>query len=177
MDYNWSLPKNHNYKQGDTFTFQLPEQFQLFNDFNGPLVSEDGDVGSFEVRQISHEVIMTFNDYIETHDDVQGTLRLNTKFDKQQISGSTIQNILFPVSGGIQTVTVNFKPSVGSTIEKRGIAEGFNANQILWTVDVNKSLEAVGNAIVSDPIPSGLSLNTPVTVSVYQLSIQLDGSV
>ncbi|MEK4106576.1 collagen binding domain-containing protein [Paenibacillus sp. FSL R10-2791] len=177
LDYNWSLPKNHNYKQGDTFTFQLPEQFQLFNDFNGPLVSEDGDVGSFEVRQISHEVIMTFNDYIETHDDVQGTLRLNTKFDKQQISGSTIQNILFPVSGGIQTVTVNFKPSVGSTIEKRGIAEGFNANQILWTVDVNKSLEAVGNAIVTDPIPSDLSLNTPVTVSVYQLSIQLDGSV
>lgn len=177
LDYTWSLPKDHQYKQGDTFTFQLPEQFQLYNDFNGLLVSEDGDVGTFAVEQSSHQVIMTFNDYIETHDDVQGTLRINTKFDKQKISGSTIQQILFPVSGGVQTISVNFKPSVGSTIEKRGIAQGFNADRILWSVDVNKSLKTVGNAVVTDPIPTGLSLSTPVTVSVYQLSIQLDGSV
>lgn len=177
LDYTWSLPKAHPYKQGDTFTFQLPEQFQLFNDINGLLISEDGDVGTFAVEQSSHQVTMTFNDYIETHDDVQGTLRINTKFDKQKISGSTVQQILFPVSGGIQTVTVNFKPSVGSTIEKRGIPQGFNADHILWSIDVNKSLKTVGNAVVTDPIPTGLSLNTPVTVSVYQLSIQLDGSV
>lgn len=177
LDYTWSLPKDHPYKQGDTFTFQLPEQFQLFNDFNGLLVSEDGDVGTFAVEQISHQVIMTFNDYIETHDDVQGTLRINTKFDKQKISGSTVQQISFPVSGGVQTVSVNFKPSVGSTIEKRGIPQGFNADRILWSVDINKSLKTVGNAVVTDPIPTGLSLSTPVTVSVYQLSIQLDGSV
>lgn len=120
LDYTWSLPKAHPYKQGDTFTFQLPEQFQLFNDISGLLVSEDGDVGTFTVEQLSHQVTMTFNDYIETHDDVQGTLRINTKFDKQTISGSTVQQILFPVSGGVQTVTVNFKPNVGSTIEKRG---------------------------------------------------------
>jgi LPXTG-motif cell wall-anchored protein len=177
LDYAWSLPKAHQYKQGDTFTFQLPEQFRLFNDINGVLVSEDGDVGTFTVEQLSHQVTMIFNDYIETHDDVQGTLRINTKFDKQKISGSTIQQILFPVSGGVQTVTVNFKPNVGSTIEKRGIPQGFNADHILWSVDVNKSLKTVGNAVVTDPIPSGLSLSTPVTVSVYQLSIQLDGSV
>lgn len=177
LDYTWSLPKAHPYKQGDTFTFQLPEQFQLFNDINGSLVSEDGDVGTFTVEQLSHKVTMTFNDYIETHDDVQGTLRINTKFDKQKISGSIVQQILFPVNGGVQTVTVNFKPSVGSTIEKRGIPQGFNADHILWSVDVNKSLKNVGNAVVTDPIPTGLSLSTPVTVSVYQLSIQLDGSV
>ncbi|WP_405174694.1 collagen binding domain-containing protein [Paenibacillus sp. FSL H8-0261] len=177
LDYTWSLPKAHPYKQGDTFTFQLPEQFQLFNDISGLLVSEDGDVGTFTVEQLSHQVTMTFNDYIETHDDVQGTLRINTKFDKQKISGSTVQQILFPVSGGVQTVTVNFKPNVGSTIEKRGIPQGFNAEHILWSVDVNKSLKTVGNAVVTDPIPTGLSLSTPVTVSVYQLSIQLDGSV
>lgn len=177
LDYSWSLPKNHEYKQGDTFTFQLPAQFQLFNDFNGSLVSEDGDVGTFEVRHLSHQVTMSFNDYIETHDDVQGTLRIHTKFDKQTLSGSTVQHILFPVSSGIQTVTVNFKPSIGSTIEKRGVPQGFNADHIVWSVDVNKSLEAVTNAIVTDPVPPGLSLSTPVTVNVYELAIQLDGSV
>ncbi|MNO60449.1 Collagen binding domain protein [compost metagenome] len=177
LDYTWSFPKAHQYKQGDTFTFQLPEQFQLFNDINGVLVSEDGDVGTFAVEQLSHQVTMTFNDYIETHDDVQGTLQINTKFDKHKISGSTVQQILFPVNGGIQTVSVKFKPSVGATIEKRGIPQGFNADHILWSVDVNKSLNTVWNAVVTDPIPTGLSLSTPVTVSVYSLSVQLDGSV
>lgn len=60
---------------------------------------------------------------------------------------------------------------------RRGDSSGFNADHILWSVDINKSLKTVGNAVVTDPIPTGLSLSTPVTVSVYQLSIQLDGSV
>ncbi|MRN53442.1 collagen binding domain-containing protein [Paenibacillus monticola] len=176
LDYTWSLPNNHSYVSGDTFTFQLPVQFQLFNDINGYLVSDEGDVGTFKVNQSSHQVVMTFNDYIEQHDNVQGTLRINTNFDKQVISQSTTQQILFPVNGGIQTVTVNFKPSVGSTIEKKGTAQGFNAHSILWTVDVNKTLETVGNAVVTDPIPAGLSLDT-TAIAMYQLNVQLDGTV
>lgn len=177
LDYTWSLPNNHSYVSGDTFTFQLPVQFQLFNDINGFLVSDEGDVGTFNVNQSSHLVVMTFNDYIEQHDNVQGTLRIKTNFDKQVISQSTVQQILFPVNGGIQTVTVNFKPSVGSTIEKKGTAQGFNAHSILWTVDVNKTLEAVGNAVVTDPMPAGLSLDAPLTIALYQLDVQLNGTV
>ncbi|ULO09258.1 LPXTG cell wall anchor domain-containing protein [Paenibacillus sp. 19GGS1-52] len=177
LDYTWSLPNNHSYVSGDTFTFQLPVQFQLFNDINGALVSDEGDVGTFKVNQSSHQVVMTFNDYIEQHDNVQGTLRIKTNFDKQVISQSTTQQILFPVNGGIQTVTVNFRPSVGSTIEKKGTAQGFNAHSILWTVDVNKTLEAVGNAVVTDPMPAGLSLDAPLTLAVYQLDVQLNGTV
>ncbi len=177
LDYTWSLPNNHSYVSGDTFTFQLPAQFQLFNDINGFLVSDEGDVGTFNVNQSSHMVVMTFNDYIEQHDNVQGTLQIKTNFDKQVISQSTVQQILFPVNGGIQTVTVNFKPAVGSTIEKKGTAQGFNAHSILWTVDVNKTLEAVGNAVVTDPMPAGLSLDAPLTIAVYQLDVQLNGTV
>lgn len=177
LDYTWSLPNNHSYVSGDTFTFQLPVQFQLFNDINGFLVSDEGDVGTFNVNQSSHQVVMTFNDYIEQHDNVQGTLRIKTNFDKQVISQSTVQQILFPVNGGIQTVTVNFKPSVGSTIEKKGTAQGFNAHSILWTVDVNKTLETVGNAVVTDPMPAGLSLDAPLTIALYQLDVQLNGTV
>lgn len=177
LDYTWSLPDGHGYKQGDSFTFQLPQQFQLFNDIQGGLVSEDGAVGTFEVSKSTHQVVMTFNDYIESHANVQGTLRINTAFDKQVISGSTVQEILFPVNGGIQTVTVAFKPTVGSTIDKKGVANGFNADRIRWTVDVNKRLELVTNAAVTDPIPAGLSLDSSVSLAVYQLNVQLNGTV
>lgn len=177
LDYTWSLPNGHGYVQGDSFTFQLPEQFELFNDIQGGLVSDDGDVGTFTVSQSTHQVVMTFNDYIQSHDNVQGTLRINTKFDKQVISGSTVQQILFPVNGGIQTISVAFKPTVGSTIEKKGVSSGFNADHIFWTVDVNRKLEPVSNAVVTDPVPAGLSLDSTVTLAVYQLNVLLDGTV
>ncbi len=177
LDYTWSLPAEHEYKNGDTFTFQLPEQFQLFNDIDGNLSSDDGVVGDFTVNYLTHQVVMTFNDYIEKHDNVQGTLRINTKFDKSKITGSIVQQILFPIAGGVQTVLVSFKPTAGSTIEKRGTSQGFNADHILWTIDVNKALDTVSNAVVTDPIPSGLSLDVPVTLAVYQLDILLDGTV
>ncbi|WNS44434.1 collagen binding domain-containing protein [Paenibacillus sp. MMS20-IR301] len=177
LDYTWALPDGHSYVLGDSFTFQLPAQFELFNDIQGGLVSDEGDVGTFTVSKATHQVVMTFNDYIQNHDNVQGTLRINTKFDKQVIGGTTVQQILFPISGGIQTVTVAFMPVVGSTIEKRGVSSGFNADHIRWTVDVNKRLEAVSNAVVTDPVPAGLALDSTVTVAVYQLNVLLDGTV
>ncbi|WP_052092205.1 collagen binding domain-containing protein [Paenibacillus sp. FSL H7-0357] len=177
LDYTWSLPNGHGYVAGDTFTFLLPEQFQLFNDIGGALVSDDGEVGSFTVSQSTHQVVMTFNSYIESHDNVQGTLRVNTKFDKQKIPGSGVEEILFPVNGGTQKVIVHFKPEIGSTIDKHGSSSGYNATSIQWTVDVNKKLEHVANATVTDPIPAGLSLDSTATLAVYELAVQLDGTV
>ncbi|WP_379162187.1 collagen binding domain-containing protein [Paenibacillus sp. sgz5001063] len=177
LDYTWALPNGHGYVAGDTFAFQLPAQFQLFNDISGSLVSDDGEVGTFTVSQSTHQVLMSFNNYIQTHDNIQGTLSIHTQFDKQVISGSTTQDIIFPVNGGSQTVTVNFKPSVGSTIEKKGTPDGFNARHIDWTVDVNKKLEAVTGAVITDPVPEGLSMDSTVSLAVYQLGIQLDGTV
>lgn len=177
LDYTWALPDGHSYSAGDTFTFQLPGQFQLFNDISGALVSDDGQVGDFTISQSTHQVVMTFNNYIEDHGNVHGTLRVNTKFDRTQLNGSTVEQILFPVEGGIQTVTVHFRPEVSSTIAKNGVSSGFNADHIDWTVDVNKKLESVQNAVVTDPIPAGLSLDSTVTLAVYQLNVQLDGTV
>ncbi|SEO27176.1 Collagen binding domain-containing protein [Paenibacillus sophorae] len=176
LNYTWALPDGHSYKAGDTFTFHLPDQFKLFNDISGPLVSDEGDVGSFTVNKDDHLVVMTFNSFIEDHDNVHGTLSFRTKFDKEVIKGSTVQEILFPVNGDTQVVTLRFKPNVASTIEKKGTPEGYNAESIQWSVDVNKTLESVYGAEMNDPIPAGLTVDT-VTAAVYQLDVQLDGTV
>ncbi|MNB82112.1 Collagen binding domain protein [compost metagenome] len=177
LDYTWALPDGHSYSAGDTFTFKLPEQFQLYNDISGELVSDDGQAGVFTISKDTHEAAMTFGSYIESHGNVHGTLRVNTKFDRTKVGGSTTEQIVFPVNGGSQTIIVSFKPEVGSTIGKSGVASGFNAGRIDWTVDVNKRLEPVTNAVVTDPVPAGLSLDNTVTLAVYELNVQLDGSV
>ncbi|WP_025700555.1 collagen binding domain-containing protein, partial [Paenibacillus forsythiae] len=175
LNYTWTLPDGHSYKAGDTFTFHLPDQFKLYNDVGGPLASDEGDVGSFTVNKDNHLVVMTFNSFIESHDNVHGTLSLRTKFDKEVIKGSTVQEILFPVNGDTQVVTLRFKPNVASTIEKKGTPEGYNAQSIAWSVDVNKTLDSVYGAELSDPIPAGLTADT-ATAAVYQLDVQLDGT-
>ena len=174
VDYTWSFPNSHGYHSGDTFTFTLPQEFLLVNNVTGPLVGGNGDVGTFVANYQTHQVVMTFNENIGL-DEVHGTLTFNTKFDMTKITGSTIQTISVPIKGGTQVISLNFKPNVASTIGKSGVPQGFNAKNIDWTIDVNKKLESVQNAVVTDPIPVGLSV--PVTVAVYDLGINLDGTV
>ncbi|WP_127460517.1 collagen binding domain-containing protein [Paenibacillus elgii] len=175
LDYTWSLPNGHGYKNGDTYTFKLPEQFKLYNDIpDQPLVSGGEAIGKFKVYKDSHEVVMTL-EAIENLADVKGTLTFQTAFDMQVINGSTTQIIKVPVKGGEQVFTLHFKPNVTSTIGKSGVPKGYNAKSIDWTVDVNKELAAVQNAVVTDPIPAWLG--APVTVAVYELNVSLDGKV
>ncbi|MBP1967232.1 LPXTG cell wall anchor domain-containing protein [Paenibacillus aceris] len=175
LDYTWSLPNGHVYRAGDTYSFTLPQQFLLFNDVTGNLTMGDDQVGTFHVDRDSHLVVITFNNFIESHDNVKGTLTFNTQFNKSQITGSTTQIIKIPINSGEQVFTLTFKPTVPSTISKTGTAKGFNAKQIDWTVDVNKSLDVIQGAVVTDPMPAGLAV--PVTVAVYDLDVHLDGTM
>ncbi|ASA19660.1 collagen binding domain-containing protein [Paenibacillus donghaensis] len=178
LNYEWELPYGGEYKSGDTFAFALPAAFELFNDIEGPLIFGDINVGSFVVHQDTHQVVMTFNQFVETHQDIRGTLQLETKFDKATIQGSTIQEILFPIRGGEYKVSLKFKPDVQNLIEKKGVPAGdnagnLNAEQIKWTVDVNKVVDNVYNAEVTDQIPVGLG--KPYDIKVYRAEVNLKG--
>lgn len=175
LDYSWSLPDGRGYRAGDTYTFTLPEQFLLFNDVGGDLITGDDSAGTFRVDHSSRQVVLTFNNFIESHDNVRGTLTFNTQFNKSQITGSTTQIIKIPIQSGEQVFTIIFRPDVPSTISKSGAANGYNAKQIDWTIDVNKSLDSIQQAVVTDPIPTGLA--APVTVAVYHLDVKLDGTM
>ncbi|MEK4472830.1 collagen binding domain-containing protein [Paenibacillus sp. FSL R7-0048] len=178
LNYTWSLPDGHGYKDGSTYTFDLPTQFELYNDLNGDLIFDDEPVGSYTVDKNTNRVVFTFNAYIETHDKVGGTFSVRSLLSSKKITGSTKQTLIFPIQGGTQTIELNFKPKVSSTIEKDGSPKPqyYNPTSIAWTVDVNKALESVKNAVVTDTLPVGLSLNT-VSIAVYELDVKVDGTV
>ncbi|ANS76796.1 hypothetical protein AWM70_21250 [Paenibacillus yonginensis] len=180
LDFDWELPNASGYGDGATFTFDLlPENvFAILNDIEGELPLEDGEsVGTFKVDWDTNKITMTFNDFISLYDDVHGKITIKTKFDKDKMAGSTHQVINFPVQSGEQTVELDFKPDVSSTIDKSGTPDkALNAQNINWTVNVNKKLETVQHAVVTDPIPYGLTLDTD-SVKVYNLAVNLDGSV
>jgi LPXTG-motif cell wall-anchored protein len=176
LDFTWEIADGHGYVDGDTYTFDLPIEFKLHNDVVGRLLIDGDDVGGFVAQLSDHKVIMTFNEFIEDYDKVKGTLTLKTEFDVTKITGSTDVTIGFPVVSPAYSVFLQFKPTVGSTIEKRGVPSGYNAKSIDWEIDVNKKLETVENAVVTDPIPTGLAIDAS-GFKVYELAVNLDGTV
>ncbi|WP_054939352.1 collagen binding domain-containing protein [Paenibacillus ihuae] len=183
LTYNWELPDS-TYKGGDTYSFELPDKFVLASDINGtPLIFDGVPLGHFDVLKGSpNKVVMTFNDDIQSYFGVHGSFTISTKFDKSKFTETTVQQIVFPIDGGNQTVTLTFVPEVTSTIAKSGVPTGsnkdnLNAKQIIWTVDVNKVLSNVYGATLTDIIPAGLALVNPLDVKVYNLNVKLDGSV
>jgi len=173
LSYEWELPNGHGYKNGDTFTFDLPGQFEIFTDIDAPLVSGQGEVGRFTV-DLNGKVVMTFNDYVESHSNITGKLEIRTEFKKEVLKGSTEIIIAIPVKSGVQTIIVNLKPEGGKLIEKQGKAIG--KDRIDWTVQVNKSLENIKHAVITDALPEGLELIAD-SVEVYHLQVNGDGSV
>lgn len=172
LAYEWELPNGHGYTKDSTFTFDLPSQFEIFTDINEPLVSGQGTVGHFTVSR-DGKVVMTFNDYVESHSNVSGKLEIRTEFKKEVIQGSTEVIIAIPVKGGVQTVVVHLKPKGAKLIDKQGQAAG--KNQIDWKIQINKSLDTVKKAVVSDTLPGGLELIAD-SVKVYHLQVNGDGS-
>ncbi|WNR44783.1 collagen binding domain-containing protein [Paenibacillus roseipurpureus] len=177
LDYTWSLPNGHGYHAGDTFSFILPQEFVLFNNVSGPLTTTDnGPAGTFVANKDTHRVVITFNSFIESHDNLQGTLSFLTQISTSRLNGSTEQTIVIPIRSGDQVFSFKLRPWVTSTISKSGVPEGYNPKSISWTVDVNQKLDEVQQAVVTDPIPAGLTAPAPAAVSVYHLQMQLDGT-
>ncbi|OZQ90568.1 collagen binding domain-containing protein, partial [Paenibacillus sp. VTT E-133291] len=183
LNYNWSVPDGNNYAAGDTFTFELPEGFVLEKDFLNKKIMIDGEVlGHYDIiKGNPNKVILTFTGEVGEYFDVKGAIEVETRFDTTKFTDTVPHTIKFPINGGAeQEITVRFKPEVKSTIEKNGVAVGtnqgnFNAKQIKWTVDVNKVMDSVYGAVVTDVIPTGLALTNISDVKVSKLNVALSG--
>ncbi|WP_040952759.1 collagen binding domain-containing protein [Gorillibacterium massiliense] len=65
----------------------------------------------------------------------------------------------------------------GSSLEKKGAVDrAFNPTKITWTVYANKAESSLTDAVITDTLPTDLTLNT-ADVSVYELTLNNDGSV
>ncbi|MED0935240.1 SpaA isopeptide-forming pilin-related protein [Bacillus mobilis] len=176
IEFTWELLKSMNVKSGDYYIFDLPKHFKIYNTINSPLYdSENNPIGNFTVTK-DGKVTMTFNDYVEEHPDVIGNLQLKTEFNKAEIKGTTTQEIPFPIKDKDVSITVDFKPNVQTTTNKKGLPDRpINTNEINWTVEMNKTKETLKNAVFKDSIPQGTSLNKD-SIKVYYLEVDVNGN-
>ncbi|TPE68040.1 SpaA isopeptide-forming pilin-related protein [Halalkalibacterium halodurans] len=177
ITYHWSLPNGHGYTAGSTFTFQLPDVFHLYNDIeNEPLVFNGTEVGTFTITQ-DGTVTMTFNEMIEQLFNINGMLQVWTEI-KEDLQGDVRRDIVFEAKDEeLLRLPVQFRVPSASMIDKQGIVDrGYNATEITWTVDFNKQMREIDNAVLRDPIQLGQALQAG-SIEVYELNVQLNGSV
>lgn len=173
FELDWSLPNNHEYKDGDYFEFQLPKQLTVYNPLNGQL----GDYGSYTV-DMNGNVKFTFNENIEEESDVKGTFWFDTELEESEITitEETIE-IVFNEEV-VQKIIVNVKPTGGQAISKNGqpVNGNFNTEEVEWTVIVNTTRESLKNAIINDPILVGQELILD-SIVLKEVEVDLTGNV
>ncbi|MFK4415704.1 LPXTG-motif cell wall-anchored protein [Bacillus sp. RC251] len=175
IDFTWEVLKSLNVKEGDYFTFQLPEYFIVHNTITQDLIDGKGHtIGSFVVTP-DGKVTMTFNEYVEDHPDIAGHLNIRTEFNEVKITGTTEKQIPFPIKEKDVIIELDFKPKVTQSIDKKGVPDRpINTNQINWKVEMNKTKDKLTNAVFQDNIPNGASLNED-SIKVYYLEVDING--
>ncbi|WP_340021905.1 SpaA isopeptide-forming pilin-related protein [Paenibacillus sp. FSL K6-1096] len=170
----------HGYKGGDTYVYQLPHQLAIDKGYTGPLVYSGVDSGSIGTYTVGtdNKVVLTFNSEIEGLFNVGGTFNLTSTLSSTKVTGTTTQELLFPIAGNLSnTIVIKVHPKGGTSIVKDGIPQPqkYNPSSILWTVDVNTVQDEVYKAVVTDSIPAGLELD-PSSIKVYKLAVDVQGN-
>ncbi|MGN5653289.1 SpaA isopeptide-forming pilin-related protein [Bacillus sp. Brlt_9] len=175
IDFTWEVLKSLNAKEGDYFTFQLPDYFIVHNTITQDLIDGTGNkIGSFVVTP-DGKVTMTFNEYIDDYPNIAGHLNIRTEFNEVKITGTTEKQIPFPIKEKDVIIELDFKPKVTKSIDKKGVPDRpINTNQINWKVEMNKTKDKLTNAVFQDEIPKGTSLNED-SVKVYYLEVDING--
>lgn len=170
--FTWGLADdNHNYSDGSTYTFNLPDKFIIGSQLKGNL---DGGVGEYVVNP-DGTIVFTFNELIE-HAQLEGNFYVWIKFDESKMEDGLKQQIDFS-SVGQGSIDVHFANTAIDKLTKSGIANknNFNSDEIKWTVDFNQGEKTLKNAVLTDTLPTNLELKGDI--EIRELEVQLNGSV
>lgn len=168
--FDWELVEQHSVQPGDTYTFNLPSEFDPVAGTNGLL----GEVGTWTVNA-DGLVTFEFNESV-VGDNVNGNFWFEITLDEQELDESIEQEIAFE---NIPDFTIDFPvtPKGGALIDKKGTInnEGFNSSEAYWTVDINTALNKLVNATVTDNIPENMTYkDNSMEIILLQMNPQGD---
>lgn len=178
IDYKFTLPDGHQYGAGATYKIKVPDLFSVQpNSVPTALKTATGvQFGEFIVNS-NNEIIITFNENIEGNSNISGYINLWSAFDAHYAGAAEGEEITFPIAGENSiTYPITFEPR-GTAIDKRGVPDkSYNTNKITWTVDFNKNLQSIENAVLADETTGEQKL-IDGSMKVYKLHMNADGSI
>ncbi|QQK81774.1 collagen binding domain-containing protein [Salicibibacter cibi] len=177
LGLSWNLENDHNYEDGDTETFELPNGITIDDEMTGELVDDAGQVVATYTIGTDKQVELTFTDFVETHSNVEGWLEIISTLDEENVEIDDGDAIIEPIG---EEGEIRIPIDLGErekTIEKEGTPNSsYNADEITWEVIINKDQVSLDNAIVTDVLPEGTEYQEG-SLNVVELDVDLNGNV
>ncbi len=170
--FTWAIPNDvgAEINAGDYYTFVLPDTVKVSQN---QTISLDP-YANVEVNT-DGTIKFIFTDAVHENSNVHGTLEFDTQLNPEDIDGPGEITIKIPFEDNIPPVDINVKPAVDSTIEKSGhFDKQLNPDFIYWQVDINKALDTINQAVVTESFPPG---TTYQSVEVYKVKVDLYGEI
>ncbi|QQK78096.1 Cna B-type domain-containing protein [Salicibibacter cibarius] len=177
LGLSWNLENDHNYVDGDTETFELPNGIAIADEITGELENAAGQVVATYTIGTDKQVDLTFTDFVETHSNVEGWLEIISTLDAENVEIDDGDAIIEPIG---EEGEIRIPIDLGErekTIEKEGTPNSsYNADEITWEVIINKDQVSLDNATVTDVLPEGTEYQEG-SLNVVELDVDLNGNV
>ncbi|MGP4064266.1 SpaA isopeptide-forming pilin-related protein [Oceanobacillus sp. M65] len=178
IDYKFALPDGHQYGAGSTYKIKVPDLFSVQPNPEPTALKTAAGVqfGEFIVNG-DNEIVIMFNENIEENSNIAGYINLWSAFDAHYAGAAEGEEITFPIAGENSiTYPITFEPR-GTAIDKRGVPDkSYNTNKITWTVDFNKNLQTIENAVLADET-TGEQKVIDGSMKVYKLHMNANGTI
>lgn len=158
VNTNWELKDNHPYRGGDTLEFELPNELKpvLDGSYDNDLKDGLGNLVANYTVTADGKVTLTFTDFVEEHSSVKGWLGIQAQLNQAVVEEKDGNVVIGPIQDeGNKTIPLDRTP-INKTIEKQGQPnKGYNADEIEWTVTINKNANTLKGVSLEDLLPAG----------------------
>lgn len=147
------IPDEVQINNGDTMTFNIPEELNLETSYNFPVYNETGEteVGTADVKANERTVMTTFNNYFQDHPlDKSISLNFTTKINREVVQENTKRNISF--NGTIVELNAGSKGTINPNEElyKYGYQDRADQNLIHWVARLNYKRQTMEDVNIAD---------------------------
>lgn len=147
------IPDEVQINNGDTMTFNIPEELNLETSYNFPVYNETGEteVGTADVKANERTVTTTFNNYFQDHPlDKSISLNFTTKINREVVQENTKRNISF--NGTVVEINAGSKGTINPNEElyKYGYQDRGDQNLIHWVARLNYKRQTMEDVNIAD---------------------------
>ena len=179
LSYDFELMDGRDYTDGASYTITVPDMFtipQIPESGAIDLTRADGTIlGAFYTD--GNDIIIVFNEKIEQESKITGNITLQADFDDDYDGPAEGDKIVIPF-GDDESLEfpISFIPNENG-LDKQAIGNrGYNTEFITWTVDVNKNLQTIEDAKLTDVLTQGDHTFIEDSFEIYELDMNADGS-
>ena len=159
FSFDFSVPNS--VRSGDYTTISLPNELDFTRDQSFNVYAPDGTttVASAIINKEKKTLVLTYTDYVDTHDDVTGHINMQIMADTEKVKKDTILPATIKINGNVVTIDstgINYKVNKGdSNIDfyKYGWMD-YDNNELIYRIVINTTNSKRNNVIIKDILNS-----------------------